>query len=281
MSDTCVMPATACYWVRLAASPRRWTRDRILAEAEAYIPSAIDTLDLVWSAGTDGQVVVLACEPDRLDRVLAAHPQAWTVTPDAIPELVQVAGVSPDHLNLLVGRRAPPPVRRADLALRWGAVAASAIIALLLIIAAVQHRRVITAAAERTEADQAARMAALLPPALGGSDPDPMLRLDQAERLTASLLRAADGADGSASRVLAAMLGGWPAQLRLQIASVAIDSNRCTISGQAASVEDAQTVAQGLAAALSNQTGWRVLPLQATAAATGVSFTCTVVREGA
>ena len=124
------------------------------------------------------------------------------------------------------------------------------------------------------------QLAAALPVALSGNDPDPLLRLDQAQRLTGALVRAAEGSAGGSAALFAALLAAWPTDLRVQVANLSVDGNRCTISGAAASVEDTQRLSAALTSALAAQPGWRMLPLQAVTGAGSATFTCTMVREG-
>jgi len=281
MSDVGTIPAESCYWVRLPPRARGWTHERVLAGIEPWIPSDTDSLDVCWAVGTDGQLLVLAVEPVVLSALLANQPALWMLLPDRIPDHVQVAGVAPSDLNLLHGRRAPVMQQRGERALLWASVAVSVVVAAVVLVGAIHRHGLIsvhrTAAAETA----AAALTAIIPPALGGNDPDPLLRLDQATRMAAGLRRSVDGVDNGGASVFAALLAAWPADLRTQVASLAIDGNRCTVSGTAASVADAQALATALSGAIAGCPGWRMLPLQASANTGSVSFTCTAVREGA
>ena len=281
MTPNATVPAETCYWVLLPASRRHWTRERILSGIEPWVASVVDRLDLAWQTASDGQVLVVAVEPERLDAVLSTAPGVWVATPDRIPEHVAVPGVEAIDLNLLTGRRMPRQAREMERRLAIAMAAVAAVAVTLFALGAWRQ-------ASRLQADRAGiasvgeqRLAAALPVALSGSDPDPLLRLDQAQRLTGALVRAVEGSAGGSAALFTALLAAWPADLRAQVASLSVDGNRCTISGAAASVEETQRLATALAGALASQPGWRMLPLQAVTSAGSVAFTCTMVREGA
>lgn len=281
MTPAATIPAESCYWVLLPPSPRRLTRERILSGIEPWVASVVDRLDLAWQTAGDGQVLVVATEPERLDAILAAAPDAWSASPDRIPDHVAVPGVVAADLNLLTGHRTPRQVRALERRLTAAIVVVAAVAAALFCLGA--WRQTTRLQDDRNSLGTAGeqRLAEVLPTALCGSDPDPLLRLDQAQRLTAALVRAADGSSGGSAALFAGLLASWPADLRIQVANLSVDGNRCTISGAAAGVEETQRLSAALNAALATQPGWRMLPLQAVSGAGSVTFTCTIVREGA
>jgi hypothetical protein len=281
MIPTAAIPAETCYWVVLPPSPRRWTRDRIISGIEPWIASAVDRLDLAWHATSDGRMLVVAVEPERLDAALAATPGAWSATPDRIPDHVVLPGVEPADLNLLTGTRAPPQFRQLERHLAIATVAVSTLAVILLFVGTWRQTAGLRSDRLAVAASGEQQLTAALPAALCGNDPDPLLRLDQAQRLTSALVHAAEGSAGGSAALFTALLAAWPADLRAQVANLSVDGNRCTISGTAASVEHTQRLSAALTAALAAQPGWRMLPLQAVTGTGSVTFTCTMVREGA
>lgn len=281
MIPAAVIPAETCYWVVLPASPRRWTRDRIIAGIEPWIASAVDRLVLAWHAAADGRLLVVAVEPERLDAVLAKVPDAWSAAPDRIPEHAALPGVEAADLNLLTGSRTPPQLRRLEHRFAVATVAGTALAVILFALGTWRQSAHLHADRLRIASDGEQRLSTALPSALSGNDPDPLARLDQARRLSDALVRAAEGSAGGSAALFGALLAAWPADLRSQIANLSVDGNRCTIAGATATVEDAQRLSAALTAALAAQPGWRMLPLQAVTGAGSVAFTCTIVREGA
>lgn len=279
MIDHATIPAERCYWVRLSAIKRPWTRERIIAAIEPWIPAPVDDLVIVWSQGRDGQVVVVACDGSHVDDLVKSQGPSWMVTPSAIPDHVAVPGVALESLDLLEGPRLPAQRRKFALALRISSGGIAALAVLFSLVGALRAHHQIHAASEEGRATVAGVASSVLPASLGGTAVDPVERLEHAQRLVAGLDRAVDGADGSAATVFQAISKDWPAQLRLQVSSLMMDGNRCVCSGTVVSVEDAQVLAAHIAKAVGAVPGWRLLPLQASAEGGNVVFTITATRE--
>ncbi|MBA3708101.1 MAG: hypothetical protein H0W83_04660 [Planctomycetes bacterium] len=273
------IPADRLYWAvipqgaRLGEAARRFRCEQVL-------PVSVDSLHTATAVTGSGDVVLIGIDRDTLVSELAKRtdvmPDTWRLTPDAIPAHVQAAGIDrafADRLNLLTGACEPLARRRLRRIAVIVPIAAMVLMSLLIVVGTQRrvgfmHRQAVDI---RNATDTI--IAAALPPSTTGLDPLARLtmevrRLTQAQHGQADLDRFQDVAAS-----LAGCLRRWPTDLRTQVETLTATAQRIVVRGHAATLGDAEHLAQALNGGGVAAVHWRAEPVQATQTATGADYT--------
>jgi hypothetical protein len=274
---TVLLPSDACYWVTLPGSGRRLTQERVRSSSAPFLPVDVDAVDLAWTKGRDGTLVIIAIERDRLDQILAEFPKALSAIPASIPPHIAATGVETAALNLLIGNRLPQDLRRWDRRLAATILAASLLTAAILVTGSLLKASQIRANDAAQASASSARIIETLPRWLATKDPDPEMTLEQGRRLTQALTKASGG--NEAALVIRQILDYWPTGSLVQISSLSIDSGKGTLEGSSPSLDGAQTLAAAVSSACSS-VGWQSAPLQTTAKEGSIAFSIVISQGG-
>jgi len=272
------IPREQCYWAVLDARrlPRRLGKRTKQLDYlfEPLLPVPLDEVHAVYHPLADRRH--LACAVDRAILEAHLHRGAVTLTPQALPPMVD-DDIDPRWLELLTGPYTAACVSRLRRRALWTIVAA--ILALTLAISFGLERRAANLASEQREVTGATR--AVYREVLGSE----MLRskLPPELMLTAQLrklrqTRATEEAPpplDDASSTLAALMGRWPHDLHVQTESLHVTQYVIQINGDVPSSPEAQQLHDALASI----EGWRIEHPTVRASAQGFRAAIRLNRE--
>jgi hypothetical protein len=276
------IPASLLYWGHLPAGS---VPDRPAAQDfrfERVLPVPVERLHTIRAPLPDGGLVLAGIEPERLRSHLSARqdvsPRTWELVPDRLPDHLGQgldAARTPDvlaRLNLLHGAFEPEPRRR--LRRRIALVLNSALVlASIVLVVGIERRAArLQEQSQRVAADTSAMIREVVTVPLTERHPELRLTMELRRLEQAALGSSQGGLDPVPT--LTALWRAWPTGVRTQIDAVAALQDRLVVRGTAASLADAERIAQGCRT-LDPALGLRMQPLQAQANERGAGFLLT------
>lgn len=283
---TRVIPSALCFWgvLQESASPGDRTfgkrrRERLGYLFETLLPMSIENVHAVYvNAQSGGRRVVLACGMDRelVQRNVSSGVVA--LCPSEIPAELDVVGVSPSRLNLLVGEFEPMRIRRERLRLRYLG-AALAVMCVFVAMAGLERR---TGKAKELEAAALQSMDNIYASVLGehgGAQPDSLRLLAALRELRISRQTLPNQSiEPDAADSLQRLLQAWPKEesLRIQVESITVTGESLVVRALAPDHASAQKLESGLAAGA----GFVLQPPQITSLRDSVRLDLRLSRKG-
>ena len=255
------IPGERLYWLVLGSEHGRATEASRRYAFERVLPVPVESLHVVSATLDDGRTVLAGLAPDALRAHLAGSAALWSCCPAGLPPHLIAAQIPESvcsQLNLLVGPF--EPARRR--ALRRGAVMIAlglGLLILVLLVVGVERRARHAAEQVRSLRSQVRDLLDRHLPSTPGVNLPPEARLIQELRLVEAGERR--GVDAlSTARVAAsadAVMARWPKDLRLQVETLTLTTDRITVRGNAPSGEDAQRLLEALQDLDDGQRRWR------------------------
>ena len=280
-----VWPADRFYWAVLDGSlvPKRLLHRRVNENGLGYLfeeelPVPIDRVHAVYVPVTDDRFIACGIEHDHLVEN-AELSEALTLTPQAFPpDLLSDGDAAVGSFNLLTDRHEPAAVGRERRRLLLASAAAIVLIAIAVAFGAERRIGAWNRAAAETVAAREEVFDHLYPPQSAAPSSQPsalrlVAELRQLERTRGTAAQPVDSAGPQSGRLLARLLGQWPAQQPIMTESLSVTPESITLVG----LLPTAPAAQDFVAAFELPAEWEARQPQISAVTNGVRLTWRVV----